>query len=239
MVEEFCPECGAKITGSTGFCPECGAVTTSLNNQIKETKRLEREERERRAEHNRQVREKRLNFIKKNKYYIVGLLILIISVAVVSHIIISSDTSNRVYSCDEFTVEYPHNYSQRDISEYFKEANVMRDGVEFSDESGYAFIHIFHFDSKGMSLDDYLNYAKKELDDITSDHWFYKLSSVEKINIGGVEGYKLIEKGTTSYDNRTDECIIFIKDNECYWIWFEFIVDEEYKNIVSDSFKFN
>ena len=22
---KFCPECGAKITGSTGFCPECGA----------------------------------------------------------------------------------------------------------------------------------------------------------------------------------------------------------------------
>ena len=42
MSEEFCPECGAKITGKTGFCSECGAVTTSLNNQIKETKEIER-----------------------------------------------------------------------------------------------------------------------------------------------------------------------------------------------------
>ena len=42
MSEEFCPECGAKITGKTGFCSECGAVTTSLNNQIKESKEIER-----------------------------------------------------------------------------------------------------------------------------------------------------------------------------------------------------
>ena len=42
MSEEFCPECGAKITGKTGFCSECGAVTTSLNNQIKESKENER-----------------------------------------------------------------------------------------------------------------------------------------------------------------------------------------------------
>lgn len=42
MSEEYCPECGAKITGRTGFCSECGAVTTSLNNQIKETKEIER-----------------------------------------------------------------------------------------------------------------------------------------------------------------------------------------------------
>ena len=42
MSEEFCPECGAKITGKTGFCSECGAVTTSLNNQIKETEEIQR-----------------------------------------------------------------------------------------------------------------------------------------------------------------------------------------------------
>ena len=42
MSEEYCPECGAKITGKTGFCSECGAVTTSLNNQIEETKKIER-----------------------------------------------------------------------------------------------------------------------------------------------------------------------------------------------------
>lgn len=42
MSEEYCPECGAKITGKTGFCSECGAVTTSLNNQIEETKEIER-----------------------------------------------------------------------------------------------------------------------------------------------------------------------------------------------------
>lgn len=42
MSDEYCPECGAKITGKTGFCSECGAVTTSLNNQIEETKKIEK-----------------------------------------------------------------------------------------------------------------------------------------------------------------------------------------------------
>ena len=110
MAEEFCPECGARITGSTGFCPECGAVTTSLENQIKETKRIKREEEEKRAEQSRIAREKRINFIKKNKYYLIGLLILIIAVVATVIIMDSLDTSNRTYECEEYTLEYPHNY---------------------------------------------------------------------------------------------------------------------------------
>lgn len=43
MGDEFCPECGAKITGNTGFCSECGAVTTSLQNHIEETTKLNEE----------------------------------------------------------------------------------------------------------------------------------------------------------------------------------------------------
>ncbi len=42
MNEEFCPECGAKITGRTGFCSECGAATTSFKNQMEETKEIKR-----------------------------------------------------------------------------------------------------------------------------------------------------------------------------------------------------
>ena len=99
MAEEYCPECGAKITGSTGFCPECGAVTTSLENQIKETERINREEKQKQAERKRQAREKRINSIKKNKYYIIGILIVIIAIVAGVAIMNSLDTSNKVYDC--------------------------------------------------------------------------------------------------------------------------------------------
>lgn len=44
MADEYCPECGTKITGTTGFCSECGATTTSLKNKIEETAKANEEE---------------------------------------------------------------------------------------------------------------------------------------------------------------------------------------------------
>ena len=39
MMSEFCPECGAEITGNTGFCQECGATTKSLEEKIVKERR--------------------------------------------------------------------------------------------------------------------------------------------------------------------------------------------------------
>lgn len=241
MEDEFCPECGAKITGNTGFCSECGAVTTSLENKIKEAERIEREEKEKKAKHKKEVLEKRINFVKKNKFYIIGFLILVIVIAVVANFIISSDTSNHVYSCDEFTVEYPHNYSEYKygLSEYFRAANAEIEGAGFGTEKN-ELIHIFHFKSNGMSLKEYLKLTKKDLDDFSSPHWYYDILSVDKVKICGVDGYNIKERDNNNKNSPSgEECYIFIKNGECYWISFSFNVKQNDKDIVMNSFKIN
>ena len=59
MDDEFCPECGAKITGTTGFCSECGATTTSLKNKIEESTRANEEE--------KQIKKIQKNYYSSNK----------------------------------------------------------------------------------------------------------------------------------------------------------------------------
>lgn len=45
MVDEFCNECGAKITSNTGFCSKCGApnniekINKNISNKKSENKR--------------------------------------------------------------------------------------------------------------------------------------------------------------------------------------------------------
>lgn len=223
MVEEFCPECGAKITGSTGFCPECGAVTTSLNNQIKETKRLEREERERRAEHNRQVREKRLNFIKKNKYYIFGILIFIIVIVAVVNIMDSLDTSNRVYACDEYSLEYPHNYT---IGRDHTEGSTGNIFTDFENQNSEGEIKIAIYDNNGYSLSES---KKNTMDYYDSSGITIKDKGTKTID--GVEGYVLEYEGHWIAYN-------FIKGDKLYVI--NFVNEDSYNDIdaVLDSFKF-
>ena len=66
MSEEFCPECGAKITGKTGFCSECGAATQFKQ---KENKKIVEEIK------NTNLRKEK----KSKKYLILGVVFAIIS----------------------------------------------------------------------------------------------------------------------------------------------------------------
>ena len=240
MSDEFCPECGAKITGNTGFCSECGAVTTSLQNSIDEAKNAEIEAERLRKEQQREKNEAIKQKIIKNKKWIIIGLIIIIAIPLII-MALPEDTSNHVYSSNEFTLEYPHNYTQEEISENFYFINGIGNGVEFHSEDGYAFVHIFHFDSNGMSLEDYLKSAKKELVESPSgsDHSFYKISKTDKIKVDGIEAYRITDTPLLDYQKENDECIIFIKDGECYLIFINFLVEKEYRDTILNSFKFN
>lgn len=101
MADEFCPECGAKITGKTGFCSECGAVTTSLQNSINEAKKTEIVAKKRKVEKQKQNREELIKKIKKNKYWIIlGLILLIflINFNTILAIMFPQDTSVNIYA---------------------------------------------------------------------------------------------------------------------------------------------
>lgn len=206
MAEEYCPECGAKITGSTGFCPECGAVTTSLENQIKETERINREEKQKQAERKRQAREKRINSIKKNKYYIIGILIVIIAIVAGVAIMNSLDTSNKVYDCDKYSLEYPHNYKVGN-RDYTKGSNgVIFTDFENSDGGGFS-----------VSLTD----KNSVVEDTKSDSLNYFHSHGVNVKDGGsktvdgVKGYVLEYEGHwISYTFTKGDTIYSLKFND-------------------------
>ena len=100
MADEFCPECGAKITGKTGFCSECGAVTTSLQNNIDEAKKAKFEAEKRKIEQKKQNNEELKRKLKKNKHWIILgliLLILLINLNTILAILFPQDTSIDIY----------------------------------------------------------------------------------------------------------------------------------------------
>ena len=207
MADEFCPECGAKITGSTGFCPECGAVTTSLENKIKETERINREEKQKQAERKRQERENRIQFLKKNKFYIIGILILIVAVVAAMSIMSSLDTSNKVYDCNEYSLEYPHNYTigNRDHTQ-------GSTGIIFTDivneKTGGEIVISLYDKNSGVedTKSDSLNYYKT--------HGVPVKDKGTKI-VDGVEGYVLEYEGHwTSYTFTKGDTIYSLSFNK-------------------------
>lgn len=125
MSDEYCPECGAKITGNTGFCSECGAVTTSLQNKIDETKKAKFEAEKRKIEKRNQSNQELKRKINKNKHWIilgVILVILLINLNTLFAIFFPQDTSI------DISVEVP---------------NSIKGGI----------VHIAVLDSNGKSFD--------------------------------------------------------------------------------------
>ena len=207
MADEFCPECGAKITGSTGFCPECGAVTTSLENKIKETERINREEKQKLAERKKQEKENRIQFLKKNKFYIIGILILIVAVVAAMSMMSSLDTSNKVYDCKEYSLEYPHNYTIGSRDHTAGSTGVIFTDIENKENGGEITISLTDKntvpeDTKSYSLDYYktLGVPVKEKGTKTVD---------------GVKGYVLEYPGYwTSYTFTKGDIIYSLSFNE-------------------------
>ena len=225
MSDEFCPECGAKITGNTGFCSECGAVTTSLQNSIDEAEKAKIEAEKIREEQRKQKNEElKQNIIKNKKWIIIGLIIIIAIPLIIMSL--PEDTSNKIYDGGAYTVEYPYNYNIREDNEITNDNTLISTFVG-RDDGGFFYIE---------SCDSKLS-AKETADQIS--HFELNNGEMRHLTDGGtteVDGCKAY----IVIDEIQDwTSVLFKKDGKIYNIRFkDESQEQEFMDSILNSFKF-
>ena len=225
MSDEYCPECGAKITGNTGFCSECGAVTTSLQNSIDEAEKAKIEAEKIREEQRRQKNEEFEQKIRKNKKWIIIGLIIIIAIPLIM-MSLPEDTSNKIYDGGAYTVEYPYNYNIRENNEITND-NTLISTFESRNKSG--FFYIESCDSELSANETAENISHFKLNSGQMRH----LTDGGTTNVNGCEAYVVIDE----IQNWTS--VLFKKDGKIYNIRFKGESQkQDVKDIILNSFKF-